>query len=130
MLPTKTAIALAKASKLDSLFKDALLWEQQLGHFQRFSLVSDYDTAVKAIQPYLSRKIETSDKVVLNIIHDLAKTDILGIAMERLMDVVEGSRSDKDKIAAATILNELYGDKELVADMKLTDRLMINLVGS
>jgi hypothetical protein len=129
MLPTKTAVALAQASHINTLFKDQLLWKQHLGHFQRLSLVADYDTASMVIQPYLAKNIDPQSKVVLTVIHDLAKNDVLGLAVEALLDMAETSKNGKDKLAAATIINELYGEKDLVSDVKLTDRLMINLVG-
>jgi hypothetical protein len=93
--------------------------------------VTDFDVAFKAVAPHIKSGMTVSDQqmIGLKLIGSMAKSDCLSLAMERLVDVVETSRSDKDKIAASAIINELYGEKELIADVKLTDRLMINLVG-
>lgn len=130
MFPTKLCESLVRASEVDKLFKDPHAWKVPLGQFQRLSLVTDYDTAIKAVVPHLDVKPSKQHVLSLKMIHEISKNDILSIAMERLVDVVESSRSDKEKVSAATIINELYGDKDLIKDVKLTDRLLINLVGN
>jgi hypothetical protein len=130
MLPTKTAIALAEASQLKDIFKDPLLWKQHIGIFQRLSLVADYDTAIRGVTPYIHRKLTPEDSTVFTLLYGMAKKDVLGLAVEALLEVAETSKSHKEKIAAAAVLNELYGDKDLVKDVSLTDRLIVNLVGN
>lgn len=131
MFPTKTAVALAKASNLDDVFDNTVQpfrWEQSLGTFQRLSLVTDFDTCMKALMPAVQTKLNHQHKQVLHMIYDMAKADVMGLAVEALVDVASGKYVTKDKIAAATVLNELYGEKQLIEDVKITDKLMINLV--
>jgi len=128
MFPTKTATALAKASELDTVFVDPVTWQMDFAVFQRLALVADYETCVRALMPKISRKLTEQHNIVLKLIYDMAKSDVLGLAIESLCDVAEKA-SGKDRIAASTVLNELFGEKQLIEDVKLTDRLMINLVG-
>ena len=129
MFPTKICESLVKASAIEKLFETPHGYKQPLGQFQRLSMVTDYDMAFKAVAPHLTGKPDEQQVIGFKLIHDITKHDCLSIAMEQLVETVETSRSDREKIAAATVINELYGDKELVKDIKLTDRLMINLVG-
>lgn len=129
MFPTRVAESLVRASEVDKLFGKPHAWKEPIGQFQRLSLVTDYDMAFKAINPHLEEKPDEQHTLCFKLLYEMAKHDVLSLAMERLVDTVEASRSDKDKIAAATVINELFGEKHLVEDVKLTDRLMINLVG-
>lgn len=129
MFPTKVCESLTRASDLTTLFKGPHGWKEPLGQFQRLSLVTTFDIAFKAVTPHLDSKPNEQQIIGFKLIGEMAKCDVLSLAMEVLIDTVESSRSDKEKIAAATVINELYGDKQLVSDVKLTDKLMINLVG-
>lgn len=131
-LPTKVAVAIAESAGIDELFEDVQMWTDYLGRFQRLCLVSDYDTAVKALVPHMSERVgmEGNHKTALELIHRISKEDVLGLAVEALVNVTQQTNgSSKDKIAAAAILNELYGDKELISEETLTDKLIVNLVG-
>ena len=128
MFPTRTAVDLATASDLDKIIDKPHNFRIGLGIYQRLALVSDQDTCMRAIMPYISTKLSDQHKQVLRLIYDMAKSDTLGIAVEALLDTAEHSKTYRDKIAAATVINELYGEKHLIEDVKLTDKLMINLV--
>lgn len=129
MFPTKIAESLVTASDINKLFENKFDWKIPIGQFQRLALVADFDTAFKCLNPHINGKPSEQQRLGLSLIHEMAKSDVLSIAMERLVDTVETTRSDKERVAAATILNELFGDKELIKDVKLTDRLIINTVG-
>jgi hypothetical protein len=128
--PTRTAVALAEASDLSRLFEKPVQWKDGLGHFQRTALVADLDTCMRVVMPHIDKKLSLADKQAFQLIHELAKPDVLGLAMEALVEALDRKNSaSKDMVAAATVLNELYGEKHLIEDVKLTDKLMINLVG-
>lgn len=130
MFPTKIAVSLAQSVELENVFKDKLLWKQQFGQYQRMCLVADETVAMSALRPYIGAALLPAHKQMLSLIYSMCKSDILSLAVEALVNTAENSRSDKDKIAAATVVNELFGEKELIKDVKLTDKLMINLVGN
>ena len=129
-LPTKIAISIAESAGVQELFNDVQTWREYLGRFQRLCLVSDYDTAMKALVPHLDQALEGNHKTALSLIHQISKEDVLGLAVESLIDITAKSNgNNRDKIAAIAVLNELYGDKELISDETLTDKLVVNLVG-
>jgi len=129
MFPTRTAVDLANASDLDKVIDKPHNFRIGLGIYQRLALVSDQETCMRAIMPYICEKLTQQHQQVLKLIYDMAKSDTLGIAVESLVDTAENSKSPKDRVAAATVINELYGEKHLIEDVKLTDKLLINLVG-
>ena len=128
VFPTKTAEALAKASDLDKLFSDVQQWRLNLGIFQQIALGSDLETCMRAIMPFIDKKITSQQKQCFELIHSMAKQEALGMAIGGLVDVVENSRVAKDRTTAATILQELFGEKQLIESEKLTDKLVVNLV--
>lgn len=128
MFPTRTAVDLASASNLDDVIDKPHNFRIGLGVYQRLALVADQETCMRAIMPYICVKLNEQHKQVLRLIYDMAKSDTLGLAVEALVDTAENSKSPKDRVAAATVLNELYGEKHLIEDVKLTDKLLINLV--
>ena len=130
MFPTNVCESLVKASKLDSLFEGATGWRIPLGQYQRLSLVSEHDTAFKAVAPLLTSKPDDQQMLAFKLIGTMVKSDALSLAMEQLIDMAESARSEKERLAAATVVNELFGEKQLIEDVKLTDKLMINLVNS
>jgi len=125
--PTRSAVQLAKASGIDKLTSQAHAWQNALEAFQRMSLVSDYEDCIKVFVTYIDYKLELKHTNCLKNIYNMSKKDVLSIAMDNLLTVCERGNS-KDKIAAATVINELFGEKHLIEDVKLTDKLMINLV--
>jgi len=129
MLPTKLAVSLAESAGINELFDDVHQWSEYLGRFQRLSLVADYDTAVKALVPYLSGALEANHKTCLLLIYDITRSDVLSLAMESLIHVAHSGRSERDRMTASAMLNELFGDKDVVRDTVLTDKLVMNLVG-
>jgi hypothetical protein len=58
----------------------------------------------------------------------LVRPDVLGLAIESLVQLATHGRSEKERLAASVILNELYGEKELVDTNSLTDKLLVNIV--
>ena len=128
MMPTKTAVNIAMASDIHKLFDNIQTWQEGLGAFQRVCLVADYDTAMRCLAPYISAKIDPQQKQALQLIHTLAKSDVLGLAMEGLVHIIQTSKNDRDKLEAARVLNDLYGEKKLDNDLGLSEKLSINLV--
>lgn len=100
--------------------------------FQRMCLVTDFDTAVDSVKHFFAvehRNIGAGDLAVMRAVYDIAKQDILGHAVDSLLEVMDNRASiAKDRINAAAVINELYGEKQLIKDERLTDKLMINLV--
>ena len=101
--------------------------------FQRMALVSDLEDSIKAMDYWCKpegRRWSTAEKAKLAICHEIVKKDVLGIAIESLVDISVNSPSAKDRLAASTILNELYGEKQLIETGSLTDRLLVNIGNS
>ena len=128
VFPTKTAVALAKASDLDKLFSDVQQWRTNLGIFQQMALGSSLEICMRAIMPHIDKQLNDQHKKCFELIHGLSRQEALGIAIGGLVDIVENSRVAKDRAAAAAIINELFGEKQLIQDDKLTDKLVVNLV--
>lgn len=63
-------------------------------------------------------------------IHNLVKQDVLGLAVGALTDIASSTSAPaKDRTAAAIVLQELYGDKDLIQKDTITDRLVMNFQG-
>ena len=92
--------------------------------FQRMALASDsLDDCITAMEYWMKpeyRKWSDPEKAKLQVCKDIVKKDVLGIATET-------RTGQKERLAAATILNELYGDHELINTDSLTDRLLVNI---
>ena len=100
--------------------------------FQRMALTSDFKTAKAALEPWLvveNRIFSKTEEERLQACFDLTKPDVLGHAVDSMMAIMGSANGAlKDKLAAAVIMNELFGEKELIKDGVLTDKLMISLV--
>lgn len=134
-LPTKLAVELAKASDLSKVLRKgnegqtpSVIRNFALAAFQQMALAGDLDDCMRAIAPYLGGKLNQQHKQCLELIFTLTRKDVLGQAVEGLMEVATNSRNSKDKVTAATILHELYGEKQLINEESLTDKLVVNLV--
>lgn len=100
--------------------------------FQRMALASDnLDDCITAMEYWFKpehKKWADTERAKLQVCKDIVKKDVLGIAIESLIQMAANDRGNqKERLAAATILNELYGDHELIQTDSLTDRLLINL---
>lgn len=105
-----------------------------VGDYQRMSLVGTEAEALSVVLSYFKpehRKISGADELsALRLVHDTVKQDVLGMAVEALVNVASAHNgSSKDKILAATILGDMYGDKEVMQHTTLTDKLVVDLVG-
>ena len=99
--------------------------------FQRMALVAELDESVMAMETWLKPSYAMwtkQDNVQLEMCHRLVKKDVLGLAIETLVDIATKGTSNKDRLAASTIINELYGDKELIDTGSLADKLLVNIV--
>ena len=108
--------------------------------YQRFCIVTEFDDAIDSLALVAKARLKDdqdqsfteftdSDLMLLRVLYTQSKNDILGLALEALADVTQTAlASQKDKVAAATVINDLYGEKELVRDSTLTDKVVLNLV--
>ena len=114
--------------------------QDAIATFQKMAIVGEpIETCIQALNVWLdiTKQINldrlpsgTPEKAALLTVHTLSKKDILGEAISAITAIMDApTGAMKDKLAAAAIINELYGDKELIKDEVLTDKLMINLVG-
>lgn len=100
--------------------------------FQRMALASaDIEDCITAMEFWFkpeSKKWSKPEKDRLVICQEITKKDVLGIAIEALVQIsAKENGPARERIAAATILNELFGDKELVDTGALTEGLIVNL---
>lgn len=102
--------------------------------YQKMCLVADKDSAWEATKVWFKpeKRICAEDSPegkALTAVHALAKQDVLGLAIDAMVVIVNKSGgSDKEKLTAASILNELFGEKESTV-AGLADKLVLNLVG-
>lgn len=127
-LPTKTAVAIANASSLGQLFNDRHKMPTALGHFQRMALVADYGVAIRTFVPFIDLKLTDQHVQCLKLIHEIAKQDVLGLAMQSLAEVVQKSPSSKDRVAAAAVLDTIFNTDTKVETNGISDKLVVNLV--
>ncbi len=105
--------------------------KEAVAAFQRMALVSTLDDAIEAMNYWIKpehQKWAKAEKDQLEVAHRLVRPDILGMALESLVQLATNARSEKERLAAATIINELYGEKELVDNNSLTDKLLVNIM--
>lgn len=108
---------------------------EAVGTYQRMSLVTGQSEAWEATLPWFRPEHRTvlentPEYRALTAVHTLAKKDVLGQAVDCLVGIINNATgSTKEKIAAATIINELYGEKQLTNEKGLADRLILNLGG-
>jgi len=107
---------------------------EAIASYQRMCLVGSLEDAWLAAMVWFRpehRRIPTTgaEHQALLSVHSLVKQDVLGIALDSLI-AVTGSQTGalKDKITAAALINELLGEKELIKNGALTDKLVISLV--
>ncbi len=133
MIPT----ALAKRLLMDHFRarmddpSDALI---AVSEYQRMCLVASEDEALSVIKSHFKpehRKITGAEELAaLKLVHATVKQDVLGLAVEALVAIVSSHNGgSKDKLLAASMLNDLYGEKELIQQSTLTDKLVVDLVG-
>ncbi len=64
----------------------------------------------------------------LQLCKDIVKKDVLGIAMEALMQIAtKDTGPAKERLQAATVLNEIYGDNTVTAEGTLSERLVVQI---
>ena len=103
--------------------------------FQRMALVANFDTSCKALAPWFKNKdfkkaVDKDLLTRLQMVHDTVKQDCLGHALDAIMHLMDGATgATKDKMACAAIVHEIFGDKQIIKDEKLSDKLVIGLVG-
>jgi hypothetical protein len=74
-------------------------------------------------------QLNEKDRSVMLAIYGLVKQDALGLAIEAVMQVLsEATAPKKEKLAAAAILDQLFGAKDEEGATALTDKLVVNLV--
>ena len=105
-----------------------------VGDFQRMALVGTIEDALATTVSWFKPEHRVIGKkgeewTAIELCYSTVKQDVLGLAVDALLSVSCDSGSSKDRIAASAILNELYGDKELVSNSVLTDKLVVDLVG-
>lgn len=107
---------------------------EAVGTYQRMCLCGTQEEAWEAAKMWFRPESRTylpdsPEGMSLTAVHSLAKQDVLGLGLDALVRIVTRTTGvEKDKIAAATILNELYGEKEITSVSGLADRLVLNLV--
>lgn len=105
--------------------------KEAVAAFQRMALVSTLEDAIEAMNYWLKPEHKTwakAEKDQLDVAHRLVKPDVLGLAIESLVQMATNGRSERERLAAATIINEIYGEKQLVDTNSLTDKLLVNIV--
>jgi len=128
-LPTNLGIQLI-GDLIQARLTNANYVKEAVCAFQRMALVSDLDDSIKAMDFWCKiecRKWSETERAKLAICHEIVKKDVLGIAIESLVDLSVNSAAAKDRLAASTILNELYGEKQLIETGSFTDRLLVNI---
>jgi len=105
-----------------------------VGDFQRMALVGSVEDAVAVTKTWFKPqhrviKAGSAEDQAIQLCYKTVKQDVLGLAMDALITVVQSTNSTKDKITAAAVLNDLFGDKQVIQDSVLTDKLVMNLVG-
>lgn len=135
-LPTPLAVQLLedilnpKVMGLDGYRTDV---RDAVAAFQRMAAVADYETAIVALTSTLKpdeRKFNVFETKLLKLCYDTTKSDLLAHAVDAIMALTDGQNvASKDRLAAAAIINEFYGEKHLIEDGVLTDKLIVNLIG-
>jgi hypothetical protein len=103
--------------------------------FQRMCLVADLEMAMSAVKPWFKPEHQvisenTPEMAACIAVHSCVKQDVLSVAIDAVLGIANSPvGSTKDKLAAAAIINELYGERELITDAVLTDKLVLDLVG-
>ena len=100
--------------------------------FQRMALASaNIEDCIVAMETWFkpeSKKWSKPEKDQLIVCQEITKKDVLGVAIEALVQIAAKENGPaRERIAAATILNELFGDKELLDTAVLTEGLIVNL---
>ena len=110
--------------------------DDAIAGYQRMALVADQETAWAATIPWFKPECRTvmdgsPEHKALVAVHTMVKPDVLGHAVDCLLGIVNNhTGSTKEKIAASTVINELYGDKQIMQDKGLADKLILNLGGN
>ncbi len=129
-LPTELGIRLI-GDMIHTRLEDYTHISECVAAFQRMALASDLDDSIIAMDygfKVQHKKWSDPERAKLQVCHDIVKKDVLGLAIESLIHMAGETRTNqKERLAAATILNELFGDKELINTDTLTDRLLINI---
>ena len=129
-LPTELGIRLI-GELIHVRLEDPTHTSECVAAFQRMALASTLDDSIIAMDYWFKvqhKKWSEPEKAKLQVCHEMVKKDVLGMAIESLIQMAGETRTNqKERLAAATILNELYGDKELINTDTLTDRLLINI---
>jgi hypothetical protein len=129
-LPTDLGIRLI-GDLIHTRLEDPTHVKECVAAFQRMALASTLEDSIIAMDYWFKvqhKKWSDLEKQKLQVCHDIVQKDVLGLAIESLIQMAAETRGNqKERLAAATILNELYGDKELINTDTLTDRLLVNI---
>jgi len=130
-LPTELGVRLI-GDLVHTRLEDMTHISECVAAFQRMALASDsLDDCIIAMDYWFHvqhKKWSEVEKAKLQVCKDIVKKDVLGMAIEALVSMAGETRGNqKERLAAATILNELYGDHELINTDSLTDRLLVNI---
>lgn len=129
-LPTDLGIRLI-GDLIQTRLADTVYVKEAVCAFQRMALASTLEDSIIAMDYWFKPEHKTwsdIEKQKLQVCHDIVQKDVLGLAIESLIQMAACDRGNqKERLAAATILNELYGDKELINTDTLTDRLLVNI---
>lgn len=115
---------------LKARMEDPTAAYQAVAAFQRMALTADFETSLDSVKPWLlpeHRQFHSHELAKLKAVYNVTKNDVLGHAIDSMLEMMDGQGATKDKLAAAAVINELFGEKHVITDSKLTDRLMINL---
>ena len=129
-LPTDLGMRLM-GDMIKARLSDANHVKEAVCAFQRMALVGDLDDSIKAMEYWFKPnqlKWSKYEKDKLRMCHEIVKKDVLGLAIESLVNIATNGRNEKDRLAASTLVNELYGEKKLEETGGLSDKLLLNIV--
>jgi hypothetical protein len=129
-LPTDLGMTII-GDLVKSRLRETVHTKEAVTAFQRMALVSTLEDSIEAMNYWVKpehKRWAKPEKDQLEVAHRLVRPDVLGLAIESLVQLATHGRSEKERLAASVILNELYGEKELVDTNSLTDKLLVNIV--
>lgn len=73
--------------------------------------------------------LSEGDTHYLKIIFGMTKSELLGVAIESVVQVLsESTAAKKDKLAASAIIEQVFGIRDASEASALTDKLIVNLI--
>ena len=128
-LPTELGMQLLGDVVVGHL-KDRHTVKEAVCYFQRMALVADVETSIKSMSVWFKDGFlgfDESQMEMVNMAHETVKKDVLGMTVEAMIDICSKSTTDQQRLAAATMINELYGEKKLTESTGLAERLLVNI---